>query len=41
MRVALFGQVAFKYEQDCQGIYKKISTQIIDKCTKDVNDFLT
>ena len=29
MRTALFGQVAFKYEQKCQKIYKLISDKII------------
>ena len=34
MKVALFGQIAFMYEQKCQDIYKTISTKYIGQ-TKD------
>ena len=40
MRIALFGQVAFKYEQECQEIYKTIKTKIIEDTIKEVNKML-
>ena len=40
MRVALFGQVAFKYEQECQEIYKVIKDKIIKDTITEVNDLL-
>lgn len=40
MRTALFGQVAFKYEQECQAIYKKVSDQIIAECVEDVDNLI-
>lgn len=40
MRTALFGQVAFKYEQECQAIYKSVSDQIINECSNEVNDLI-
>ena len=30
MHIALFGQVAFQYEQNCNEIYKEISKQHIE-----------
>ena len=37
MRIALFGQVAFRYEQKCQEIYKKIRVWIIDETGVEIN----
>ena len=37
MRIALFGQVAFRYEQECQEIYKKIKDKIIEDTVKEIN----
>ena len=30
MRTALFGQLAFRYEQGIQAVYKRVSEEIID-----------
>ena len=40
MKIALFGQVAFRYEQECQSIYKKIKDKVIDDTTQQVNELL-
>lgn len=40
MRIALFGQVAFRYEQKCQEIYKKIKDWIIDETVVEINKML-
>mmetsp|Transcript_14248 Transcript_14248/g.24243 ORF Transcript_14248/g.24243 Transcript_14248/m.24243 type:complete len:87 (-) Transcript_14248:63-323(-) len=40
MRVALFGQIAFKYEQRCQEIYKSTSEKIIAETKKEIEAML-
>ena len=40
MKVALFGQIAFMYEQECQGIYKTTSTKYIDLTKTQVTTLL-
>lgn len=40
MRIALFGQVAFRYEQDCQKGYKDISEEILRECKDDVLQYI-
>ena len=40
MKIALFGQLAFTYEQDCQDIYKRTQTQVLTNCTTYINDIL-
>ena len=40
MRIALFGQVAFQYEQRCQSNYKSVSDQIIYETQKKVHDHI-
>ena len=40
MRTALFGQVAFRYEQEIQKIYNEVSKDIIDECSLEVDDIL-
>jgi len=37
MRTALFGQIAFKYEQKCQKIYKVVSDKILGDTRAEVN----
>lgn len=33
MRIALFGQLAFQYEQDCQTNYKIVKDKVLKDCT--------
>ena len=40
MRIALFGQVAFRYEQKCQEIYKQIKDWIIKEAVVEINTML-
>jgi hypothetical protein len=36
MRIALFGQIAFRYEQECQDIYKKIKDKVVSDTTEEI-----
>ena len=40
MKIALFGQLAFKYEQDCQDIYKTVKDKVLKDCEKEINELL-
>jgi len=40
MKIAIFGQIAFKYEQECQHIYKIIKDKIVKDTTEEVQQLL-